>query len=35
VLFAAVVAYALYGYVASAWMWYARRRRRAQTLPPA
>jgi CDP-diacylglycerol--serine O-phosphatidyltransferase len=35
VLFAAVVAYALSGYVASTWMWYGRRRRRAQTLPPA
>ena len=34
VLFAGFVGYALSGYVASTWMWYGRRRRRAQTLPP-
>jgi CDP-diacylglycerol--serine O-phosphatidyltransferase len=34
VLFAGFVGYALSGYVASAWMWYGRRRRRAQMLPP-
>ena len=35
VLFAGFVGYALSGYVAAAWMWYARRRRRAQAVPPA
>jgi CDP-diacylglycerol--serine O-phosphatidyltransferase len=34
VLFAGFVGYALSGYVAGAWMWLARRRRRAQPAPP-
>ena len=34
VLFAGFVGYALSGYVAAAWMWYARRRRRALSAPP-